>query len=292
MVLGAGFGTRLRPLTNELPKPLLPVGDRSLLEHALSAFRGAELGDAVVVNVHHLAEEFGRRLPFSAPVELVVEAEILGTAGGIAGARGRLGPAPVVVMIGDVVLDQVPKELAGAARGGGLVLAASPRPRGSGTLGIGPAGQVVRLRGERFGDEVAGGEYVGLSALGERALMELPERGCLIGDYALPQLRAGVRIGTFTYTGSVVFPGDDLAGLLSTNLAWLAANALNHYAGAGVQIAPGVELEQALVGEGARIEGRGRVTRSLILPHAVCQAPLQDVIVAPSGLIIKINKNK
>jgi len=52
-----------------------------------------------------------------------------------------------------------------------------------------------------------------------------------------------------------------------------------------------VELERSLVGEGARIEGRGRVTRTLILPHAVCRAPLSDAIVIPSGLVINISNN-
>lgn len=292
MVLGAGFGTRLRPLTDELPKPLLPIGDRSLLEHAISAFREAGLGASLVVNVHHLAHEFARRLPFSAPVRLVVEPEIRGTAGGIAGARSELGPAPVVAMIGDVVLDHVPAALALAAEGGGLVLAALARPRGSGNVGVGAAGQLVRLRGERFGEEVAGGEYVGLAALGERALAALPERGCLIGDYALPELRAGARITIFPYTGSALFPGDDLGGLLASNLAWLDANKLNSYVGRGAEVDPRVELERSLIGEGARIEGRGSVTRTLILPHAVCRAPLSNAIVAPSGLVININNNQ
>jgi mannose-1-phosphate guanylyltransferase len=291
MVLGAGFGTRLRPLTDELPKPLLPIGDRSLLEHAILAFRGAGLGPELVVNVHHLADEFARRLPFSAPVELVVEPEILGTAGGIANARSRLGPAPVVVMIGDVLLEYVPRGLAEAAQGGGLVLAASPRPRGSGTVGVGAHGELVRLRGECFGEEVTGGDYVGLAALGERALAALPERGCLFGDYALPELRAGGRISVFPYTGSALFPGDELNGFLASNLAWLAANQLSNYLGRGVQVDPEVELAQSVVGEGARIEGQGRVERTLILSHAVCRAPLSNAIVAPSGRVIKITNN-
>jgi mannose-1-phosphate guanylyltransferase len=292
MVLGAGFGTRLRPLTDELPKPLLPIGDRSLLEHAISAFRGAGLGASLVVNVHHLAHEFARRLPFSAAVKLVLEPEIRGTAGGIAGARSELGPAPVVVMIGDVVLDHVPAGFAEAAQAGGLVLAALPRPRGSGSVGVGAEGQLVRLRGERFGEEVAGGEYVGLAALGERALAALPERGCLFADYALPALRAGARIAIFPYLGSALFPGDDLPGLLASYLAWLDANQLNSYVGPGAEVEVGVELERSLVGAGARIEGRGRVARALVLPHAACRAPLSDVIVAPSGLVINISKNE
>lgn len=293
MVLGAGFGTRLRPLTDELPKPLLPIGDRSLLEHAIAALRGAGLGDELVVNVHHLASAFEERLAsFTAQVRLVVEPEIRGTAGGIAGARAELGPAPIAVLIGDVLLDHVPVGFADSAAGGGLVLAVAPRPCGFGTVGVGAGGALVRLRGERFGEELEGGDYVGLCALGARALAALPERGCLIGDYALPELRKGERILTYRYTGQALFPGDELRGLWSANLSWLEARGLQMFVGAGAQIAPQVELAHSLVGEGARIEGRGRLARVLVLPHAVCVAPLEDAIVAPSGCVIKLSNNE
>src|SRR3954468_1702136 len=57
IVLCAGFGTRLRPLTDELPKPLVPVGDRSILEHALASLEAAGISE-LSINVHHLAEQF------------------------------------------------------------------------------------------------------------------------------------------------------------------------------------------------------------------------------------------
>ena len=55
MVLCAGYGTRLRPLTDELPKPLVPVGDRSVLGHIASALKLAGF-ERLVVNAHHLPE--------------------------------------------------------------------------------------------------------------------------------------------------------------------------------------------------------------------------------------------
>jgi mannose-1-phosphate guanylyltransferase len=289
MVLAAGFGTRLRPLTDELPKPLLPIGDRSLLEHAIESFRGAGLGDSLLVNVHHLASEFERRRAgFSAPVELVFEPTIRGTAGGIAGARARLGPTPIAVMIGDALLDAVPAEFAPSASDGGLVLAARPCPPGSGTLGVGAEGQVVRLRGERFGHEVAGGEYVGLCALGARALADLPELGCLIGDYALPVLRSGGRVSTFPFLGQAHFPGDDVPGLFQANLRWLERHQTTQFVAPSARIARHVALERALVGEFAEVEGQGTLSRVLVLPRAKCRAPLSDAIVLPSGLVINL----
>jgi mannose-1-phosphate guanylyltransferase len=289
MLLCAGYGTRLRPLTDEVPKPLLSLGDRTLLEHAAAALAEAGLGDAVAVNVHHLAEQFERRLAnFPARVTLVHEPEIRGTAGGIAGARSVLGPAPVVVMVGDVVVPRVPRELVEAAANGGLVLAVARRPVGEGTVGVGRAGRLVRLRGECFGDEVQGGDYVGIAALGAEALQALPERGCLFADYALPVLRGGGSVFTFPFLDKVVLPGDDLPSFLMANLSWLDERGLSNYLAPDARVGAGVDVAHALVGRGATIEGRGTVRDTVVLPGARCSAPLERCVVAPSGLVIKV----
>ena len=96
IILCAGFGTRLRPLTDELPKPLVPVGDRSILEHALGSLHAAGISE-LVINVHHLPEQFPPVLAgLELNVRVLVEPEIRGTAGGVAGARGYLSSAPVL----------------------------------------------------------------------------------------------------------------------------------------------------------------------------------------------------
>ncbi|MGC4088846.1 MAG: sugar phosphate nucleotidyltransferase [Polyangiaceae bacterium] len=286
MVLCAGYGSRLRPLTDELPKPLLPLGDRSFLRHALDTLRGAGFNECVA-NVHHLPHVFERHLAeLGGGLRLVQEPDLRGTAGGIAGARAWLGPAPVVAMIGDALLGGVPPELCERARSGGLVLALSPRPAGNGTVGVGAQGQVVRLRGERFGDEVSGGEYVGLCALGAAALAALPDRGCLIGDFALPWLRQGGEVRTCAFEYSYTLPGDELASYLASQWAWLAAQSRNEYVGPGVKRAATVELEQCVIHAGAELSGSGALRRVLACSGARVEAPLSDAIVLPSGAVV------
>ena len=56
MILAAGLGTRLKPITDIMPKALLPIGGKPLLEWQLEKLRGAGIGD-VVINVHHFAEQ-------------------------------------------------------------------------------------------------------------------------------------------------------------------------------------------------------------------------------------------
>lgn len=86
MVLAAGLGTRLRPLTNDRPKALVEVAGRSLLEIALRRLQGCGVREAIV-NVHHFAEMIAEHLEandnFGMRVELSREAELLDTGGGL-----------------------------------------------------------------------------------------------------------------------------------------------------------------------------------------------------------------
>src|SRR6187402_3569361 len=166
IVLCAGFGTRLSPLTDELPKPLVPVGDRSILQHALDRLIRAGLAE-VAINVHHLPAAFaGIGQAQRIPLRVVVEPSIRGTAGGVAGARSWLGSAPVLVWNGDILVDPPLDQLLVGLEPHSLRLGVAPRELGTGTVGLDARGNVVRLRGERFGDEVSAGDYVGVLAMG------------------------------------------------------------------------------------------------------------------------------
>src|SRR5687768_16660072 len=136
MVLCAGFGTRLRPLTDERPKALVPFGDRTLLEHALSTLPDSLL--PALVNTHHLADIFvAITADYERVAKVLVEPDIRGTAGGVAAARPELGPSPVLVTNADVLAPVDALGLLAATPGAGLCLAVAPRTRGEGTVGIG-----------------------------------------------------------------------------------------------------------------------------------------------------------
>jgi mannose-1-phosphate guanylyltransferase len=287
IVLCAGFGTRLRPLTCELPKPLVPVGDRSILEHALDSLERAGFTEAVI-NVHHLPGVFERRLPTlrrEIALRMVVEAEIRGTAGGVAGARGYLASAPVLVWNGDILVDPPLDQLVAGSLPDSLCLGVAPRALGEGTVGLGEGGRVVRLRGERFGTEISGGDYVGVLTLGGALAAELPERGCLFGDAALPLLRGGGIVNSVPAPGAWTDAGD-LEHLLAANWAWLAARGLDAFVAESAHVGQNVELRQSVVGAGVRVSGEGMLERCVVCPGACVEAPLHDAIVAPSGRVI------
>ena len=108
MILAAGYGTRLRPITTEIPKPLIPVGDRTLLENIMLNLRNAGVAK-FAVNSHHLAEKMQASIDASSwadDVNLLYEPEILGTGGPIVNAKETLLDSDAFLLHnGDILTD-------------------------------------------------------------------------------------------------------------------------------------------------------------------------------------------
>jgi MurNAc alpha-1-phosphate uridylyltransferase len=120
MILAAGRGERMRPLTDRLPKPLLPAGGRPLIAHLIERLASAGYTD-LVVNVSHLAalieSELGDGSRYGVRIAYSHEAQALETGGGIAYALPLLGTAPFVVVNSDIYSDFDFTRLAPAAAG-------------------------------------------------------------------------------------------------------------------------------------------------------------------------------
>ncbi|MBL4691153.1 MAG: nucleotidyltransferase family protein [Rhodospirillales bacterium] len=99
MVLAAGLGTRLRPLTDTLPKPLVQVDGKALIDHALDRLESAGVND-VVINTHYLAEQLEDHLSRRKTPDIRFSREpvLLDTGGGIANALEMLGDDPFFVV--------------------------------------------------------------------------------------------------------------------------------------------------------------------------------------------------
>src|SRR3989475_6130544 len=135
MILAAGLGTRLRPLSNSVPKPLLPVAGRPLIVWNLLLLRRYGITE-VIINLHHLGDliekelgdgsRFGMRLAYSR------ESVILGTGGGIKQAGGFFGRAPFMVLDGGTLLELDLREVGGVhtKRGAPATLVVPADPEG------------------------------------------------------------------------------------------------------------------------------------------------------------------
>lgn len=105
MVMAAGLGTRMRPLTNERPKALIEVAGRALIDHTLDRLAAAGV-ERAVVNVHAFADQMEAHLRGRRDLEILISDEramLLETGGGLKRARAMLGEAPIWVANSDYV---------------------------------------------------------------------------------------------------------------------------------------------------------------------------------------------
>ncbi|MBW2709151.1 MAG: NDP-sugar synthase [Deltaproteobacteria bacterium] len=108
MILAAGLGTRLAPLTSNRPKPLVPVGNRPIIDRTIGWLK-AQGVDEMVVNVHHHRNQIRNYLdggrPFGVKIHISEELDILGTGGGIRKTRWFWDREPFIVVNGDILTD-------------------------------------------------------------------------------------------------------------------------------------------------------------------------------------------
>ncbi len=214
MVLCAGLGTRLRPLTERVPKPAVPVANVPLVRWSLALLRGAGVRRAVV-NLHHLPEEMEREARAAAAalgMEMAVSREpiIAGTGGALREARALLAGAETVLLLnGDVLFDV---DLAGALsdhRASGalatMVLLQMPAGGRYAAVEVDPGGAVRRIAGS-FGP---GGEgltplhFSGVHVLSPALLDLVPASPfeCDINRHVYPPLMSGGRVRALLVDG-------------------------------------------------------------------------------------------
>jgi len=204
MVLAAGLGTRLRPLTLNTPKPMLPLDGVILIDHQLRYL--AESGmKSVAINLHHLGEKIrdhvGSGSRYGLEVNFSEEPELLGTGGGIKKAARFFGRRPFVVLNADALIaadigDLIENHL---ASGMPVTMAVKGIEGSDGytPIEVGDDGTVKGFgRGEHF--------YTGLQVLGPEIFDTLPPSGtpaCLIDDGYKRLIERGGKIGTYAYEG-------------------------------------------------------------------------------------------
>ena len=194
MILAAGRGERLRPLTERLPKPLVPIGGEPLIAHQLRWLQRAGIRD-VVVNLHHLGDAIERSVGNGSDIGVRVrysrEAELLNTGGGIKKALPQLLPGPFLVLNGDIwtsfpfrtLVDVRPAKAH-------LVLTPTPAHKDHSDFHIEPDGTVRRGPASDL-------TYCGIAVLDESLFAETPDGAFPV---TVPLFRAA---GTGELTGEV-----------------------------------------------------------------------------------------
>ena len=218
--MAAGAGERLRPLTRLRPKPMCPVGDRPLVDHALDRFKGVT--DAVAVNVHHgralLESHLAGRVHLS-----VEEAEPLGTAGAIGNLRDWISGRPTLIANGDtwcpssmqLLLDGWDGERGRVLVHGATELDAHARVAGA----LVPWSVAKRLSPEPSG--LYESSWRAAVADGALEVVTLPaDEHCIDCGTAADYLRANL---TWSGGESVVGPGAIIEGTIDECVVWPGA---------------------------------------------------------------------
>ncbi|MEU7609927.1 sugar phosphate nucleotidyltransferase [Micromonospora sp. NPDC049204] len=270
LVLAAGAGTRLRPLTERVPKALCPVGNVPLLDRALARVAGLGLvGPArVAVNACYLGDQVVAHVGDRAHLS-VEPGEPLGTAGGVANLRDWIGGRPVLVGNADAYLADP---------------AAAPGPDVAALLD-GWDGHTVRLLGQPAADPAAPGtfaghNFTGFSLLPWRLVRDLP---VVFSDLVRALWRPAEAAGALEV---VPYPGTFYD--TGTPADYLAANL--HAANGGTLVDRSATVTggcvESVVGAGARVDGD--VFRSVVWPGATVRdgERLQDAIRAGNDLTV------
>lgn len=157
LILAAGEGTRLRPLTLDRPKPMVPIAGRPLLEHTIAWLRSHGVCE-IAINLHHCPEaivrHFGDGAACGVRITYSYEERLLGTAGAVRRLAGFFAEEPFLVIYGDVLTDLDLGRLLAFHRdrarrdpriAATIGLYRVPNPTEVGLVGLGPDGRVTRF---------------------------------------------------------------------------------------------------------------------------------------------------
>ena len=153
LVLAAGLGERLRPITDEVPKPLLEIGGRPLIHYPLLLLRDAGVRD-VAINVHHLAAKIEAALGTGESLAISItyspEPVLLGTGGPLLALRSYFAGQPFLILNGDTIMDLDLSAMIAQNRERGAVvtmaLCQADSPESYSQIEIDRLGQIRRLR--------------------------------------------------------------------------------------------------------------------------------------------------
>lgn len=211
MILAAGLGTRLRPLTDTTPKPLLPVAGTPMIVWNLLLLKRHGIRD-VIINLHHLGTMISQALGDGTALGMRIiyshEPVILGTGGGIKQAEPQFNGEPVLILNGDTLFEldlgalmTFHRERQAAAT---LVLRQDPDAARWGLVEVTERAEVVRIRRRGLSERTATAArmFAGIHILHPRLLRYLPiGQECSIIDAYVQGIQDGERIVGFDFGG-------------------------------------------------------------------------------------------
>lgn len=318
MLLCAGLGTRLGALSDERPKPLLPVCDTPILEFGIANLVAHGVTE-LVINLHHrgdvIEQALGDGRHLGAQIRYTTETTILGTGGGLLHALPLLDDhdAPILSLNGKLIFDLDIHALIAAYHArpdtlGCLVVQRVPDATAWGAVAVAHTPQ-----GPQVTNILGAGEHMfcGVHMTRPSVLRRLPAgEACMVRQGYLPWIQAGGVVTAYEHSGGYFAEHSTPERYLASNLALLGGATLRHPPGqlVGVdptarihpsatlqgplRIGPGARIDanavvgpHAVVGAGAHVLTGTTLARCVVWPKATANGALRDCIVTTNGAI-------
>jgi mannose-1-phosphate guanylyltransferase len=305
-VLGAGLGKRFRPLTDDLPKPLVPIFHKPLITFAFDHLIDVGVRK-LFVNTHHQPEKFSEFFPEAkyreCQIEFRHEPILLETGGGIKNAESWFGKEPFIIYSGDILtdVDLAPLVEEHFRRGNDVTLALRETRLGADVVLRGGAVVAIRGKNEPRGDYDFAGVSVWNTSIFDRIpsamkvsfipiLVDWIRQGGRIGGVVLDEKR-WFNIGTradYLEVHRVIAQENWNVTYVTENdwPRWVALDAVvapnaqlsGFYSiGAGCSVGENAILENTIVWPGAQIASRSQLRNCIVRSHRKAQGTLHDV---------------
>ncbi|HMS17561.1 MAG TPA: nucleotidyltransferase family protein [Planctomycetota bacterium] len=291
VILSAGKGSRIDPFNAHFPKPLLPIGNKPIMEHHLDLFKSIGIKQVHIVVGHlmdRIINQFGRGSELGMDIQYVEQEHILGIAHAVGRIESRVD-GPFLLCLGDIFfLTQNFHRLVERYQRGDVAAVLAVKEESSVepvkrnfTVETDEDGYVKRVvekpRSPRTLIKGCGIYLFGPEIFD--AIRRTP-RTALRDEYEITNsiqllIEDGYKVATepvIDWDLNVTFPSD----LVDGNLAWLDRLGVENLVDPTAQISGAVDLHQCIIGRGVHIQGPRRLSQSVVLPHTILQ-PGEDL---------------
>lgn len=280
-ILGAGLGTRLRPLTDRLPKPLIPLFHQPLAAWAMDACRSAGIR-RFAINTHHLPTEWeSLRSAIHDPqstIDLFHEPVLLETGGGLKNISAWIGNEPLLIHNGDIFSTLPLDQLIAAHAASGLPVTLAVRSEGEARhLALDArATRVTDIR-EKLGRASGTHVFTGIYCISPEFLKLIPAREKVSVIPAFLELAAAGKLGAVVLDEGVWMDLGNRASYLQAHRDLDLGPAIHP----GACVSPEAVVERSIIGPGAVIESGAILRDSIVWPgcHVASGAELDGCIV-------------
>ena len=270
-ILGAGMGTRLRPLTNVLPKPLVPIFHEPMVNYALRHCQAAGINE-FAINIHHIPQAWHKAYPQASfngsPLHFFHEPTLLETGGGIGNIASFIGRDPILVYNGDILTDIDISKLIASHQASGNVATLALRSSGQ-NCNVNIEGDYVSDMRNTLGNAPGTHQFTGIYCIEPEILKLLPN------EEVTSIVPAFIKLIEQQKLGAVVLDDGDWFDIGSPDAYRAVHQHLRPQRTDSVHpdaiINPEAQLDSdtCIIGPGAQIGAHAELTNTIVWPYAV-----------------------